>query len=256
MGCDGGEKAVDALVQAAVDLFNAPAQLRDPYSRANYLDAAIPPVSKLADDWEADLRQRRLTPETAGTQVGGDDGPGISLRRVGKVWHLRYQGERADFPVGGSKFLGWLAKLLSKPGHAWTVAELLGDPDGKLKSDASLGGEPISDKEGLQAIWERIQEIDAITEETGGSEKLENERGELLRRVETHSAKGRMKASVSKAYNNITTLKRQFLQKLRVEMPRLAAHLKACIIPSGNDYTISYRPPAGSSHWDIDNPTA
>jgi hypothetical protein len=74
MGCDGGERAVDALVQAAVDalvhaaveLFNAPAQWRDPYSRANHLDTAIPVVTNLADDWEAALRQGVITTGSAG----------------------------------------------------------------------------------------------------------------------------------------------------------------------------------------------
>ena len=45
MGCTGQETAIDALLQATVDLFNAPAQQRYPYSRANNLDAAVPPVA-------------------------------------------------------------------------------------------------------------------------------------------------------------------------------------------------------------------
>jgi hypothetical protein len=49
-----------------VELFNAPAQWRDPYSRANHLDAAIPAVTKLADDWEAALRQGVITTGSAG----------------------------------------------------------------------------------------------------------------------------------------------------------------------------------------------
>jgi hypothetical protein len=180
----------------------------------------------------------------------------MSLRRVGEVWHLRYQGENADFPVKGNQFLGWLAKLLAKPGHAWTVAELRGDPEGKLKADALLGGERAKDKEGLQKIHERIQEIDEITGETGGSEGLEDERAKLLRQVETHSARERVGSSAGKAYNNITTQKRQFLGRLQEKMPELAAHLRACIIPSAEGYTISYRPPARTPRWQVDNPSA
>jgi hypothetical protein len=59
MGCGGGEEAVDALLQATEDLFNAPAQLSEPYSRANNLDATVHPVAKLADDYEAWLRAAR-----------------------------------------------------------------------------------------------------------------------------------------------------------------------------------------------------
>jgi hypothetical protein len=256
MGCAGGEQAIDTLFQATVDLFNAPAQLRDPYSRANHLTATLPPISKLADDWEAELRRDRPTTETAGTPAGGGDGPSMSLRRVGKAWRLRYQGETADFSVGDNQFLGWLAKLLSKPNHPWTVAELLGDPDGKLKADASLGGEWAKDKKTLRAIYERIEDINAITEETGGTEALEQEKQQLLREVEGHSATERMEAGVGKVYNNITTQKRQFLKKLAKDMPQLTALLKACIIPSGGDYTLSYRPPAGTPGWHIENPPA
>jgi hypothetical protein len=180
----------------------------------------------------------------------GDDS-GMSLRRVGKVWHVRYQSEKADFPVAGNKFLGWLAKLLAKPDRSLTVAELLGDPDGKLAADALLGGEPVTDQEGIRAIRERLEEIDEITKETGGSEKLENEKEALLRQF-----KGRMGASVRTAYNNITTQKRQFVRKLKAEMPQLAAHLKACIGQAANDYTLSYRPPAGTPRWNIENPLA
>jgi hypothetical protein len=66
MGCPEEAKVIDALLQAAVDLFNAPAQQRDPYSRANRLASAIPPVSKLADDWEAELRQRQPAKRRSG----------------------------------------------------------------------------------------------------------------------------------------------------------------------------------------------
>jgi hypothetical protein len=180
----------------------------------------------------------------------------MSLRRVGKVWHVRYRSEKADFPVAGNKFFGWLAKLLAKPDRSLTVAELLGDPDGKLAADALLGSEHVMDQEGIRAMKERIEEIDEITEGTGGSEELDNERAELLRQLEGSPAMGRIRASVSKAYNNITTQKRQFLKKLTSDMPQLAAHLKGCIIPSGHDCTISYRPPRGTPRWDIENPPA
>ncbi len=140
------------------------------------------------------------------------------------------------------------------PDYAWTVAELLGDPDGKLKADASLGGMSTKDKEGLKTIWIRIMDIDALTEETGGTDALESEKDALLRDVEKYSARDRMEASVSKAYNNITTQKRQFLKKLMPEMPCLAAHLLACVIQTGNDYTISYKPPTGSPCWHVENP--
>src|SRR5262249_22363834 len=154
------------------------------------------------------------------------------------------------------QFLGWLAKLLAKPNSGWTVAELRGDLDGKLKADALLGGERATNKEGLDKIWERIQEIDEVTEATGGSEDLENERAELLRGMEKSSAKRRITTNVAKAYKNITTQKRQFLRKLEEHMPQLTAHLRACIVPYADSFTVSYRPPNGTSPWHIENPTA
>jgi hypothetical protein len=189
-------------------------------------------------------------------EVRRKNSEGSSLRRVGEVWHLRYQGESADFPVRGNQFLGWLAKLLEKPDYAWTVAELRGDPEGKVKADARLGGEYEKDEEGLRKIYERIQDINDITERTGGSDRLEDEKGELLRQVETHSAKGRIESSVGNAYNNITTQKRQFLKKLKGQMPQLAAHLRSCITQFAEDFTISYRPPAGTPRWQVENPSA
>jgi hypothetical protein len=198
----------------------------------------------------------RPAAEAEGASEGGGDRPDMSLRRVGEVWHLRFQGENADFPVRGNRFLGWLAKLLAKPDHAWTVGELNGDPDGKVKADALLGGEYEKDKEALRKIRERIEDIDAMIEETGGSEKLEEDRAELLRHLERHSARKRMGSRVGKAYNNITTQKRMFLEKLEGKMPKLATHLQACIVPSGRDYTISYRPPAGTPRWQVENPPA
>jgi hypothetical protein len=79
MGCGGGEKAIDTLLQTTVELFNAPAQLRDPFSRANCLAAAVPPVSKLVDDYEAELRRDRPT-----TVAAGGPGQGPARHRTGR----------------------------------------------------------------------------------------------------------------------------------------------------------------------------
>jgi hypothetical protein len=56
MGCTGTEEVIETLLRATVDLFNSPALLRDPYSRANILDGAVPPVARLADDFDAESR--------------------------------------------------------------------------------------------------------------------------------------------------------------------------------------------------------
>jgi hypothetical protein len=192
-----------------------------------------------------------------GRAADGGDGPVMSLRRVGKNWRLRYPNDQdGDFPVKDHKFLGWLAKLLSKPGYPWTVAELYGDPEGKIKADAALGGERARDWEYLRRIWDRIQEIDITTQTTGGSAELAAERGDLLQQVRGHSATELMEAEVRKAYHNVTTQLRLFLKTLAREgMPRLAAHLRTALKTSSDDCAISYRPPAGTPGWVVENPT-
>jgi hypothetical protein len=192
-------------------------------------------------------------PGGEGARPPTEEAPVMFLRYLGGIWRLRYPGDPdREFPVKGHKFLGWLAKLLSKPGHPWTVAELLGDPDGKIEADASLGGERVHDREGIRKIWNRIEEIDAITEATGGSAALEAEKDDLLQEVTGHAATKQAEAEVRQAYNNITTQKRLFLKKLAKEMPRLAAHLRTHLRPSGSDYTITYRPAAGTSSWAVE----
>jgi hypothetical protein len=208
----------------------------------------------IADNFRRIVAADSEPPKLRATEQDDGDDSDTSLRRVGKVWRFRYRVEKADFPVVGNQFLGWLAKLLSKPDRSLTVADLLGDPDGKLAADALLGGERLTDKESIRAIRQRSEDIDEIKARTGGSEVLDDERAELLQRIEGNPATGRMGATVCKAYQNITTQKRQFLKKLKSDMPGLAAHLKACILPCGNDCTISYRPPAGTPCWNVENP--
>jgi hypothetical protein len=204
------------------------------------------------------LRMYRAVALKRMEMAGGPQEPKslMSLCRVGQVWHLRYHNEKADFPVDGNKFLGWLAKLLAKRAYAWTVAELLGDPEGKLKADASLRGERVTDADGLRKIRNRLEDIDAMIATTGGSEAPEAEKAQLLKQVEHWSKQRRINSPVARAYNNIGTQKRQFILKLKDNMPQLAAHLKAAIVLSGEDFTVAYRPLAGSPAWHIENPTA
>jgi hypothetical protein len=135
------------------------------------------------------------------------------------------------------------------------VAELRGDQDGKLAADALLGGERATDPAGLRAISDRISEIDEITEEMGSTEALENEKVELLLQVRGHASKKRLETGIHKAYHNIAAQKNIFLNKLKEKMPQLAAHLKACLRLCKNDYSFSYKPPAGTPCWKVENPT-
>jgi hypothetical protein len=71
-------------------------------------------VQMATQGWKADMLALRALADIAGTSYERN-GDAMSLRRVGKVWYLRYLTEKADFPVDGNKFLGWLAKFLPQP---------------------------------------------------------------------------------------------------------------------------------------------
>jgi hypothetical protein len=182
----------------------------------------------------------------------------MSLRRVGEVWHLRYLGEKANFAVKDCRFLGWLAKLLARPDHDWTMAELHGDPEGKLRADGLLGGMSAQTVEALHEIHKRITDIDHLQSQGLGTEALEKEKDELLEQVRGYQRDERSPSGIEDVYNNVTTQKRQFLTKLKKDMgmPRLAAHLRGSLLPSKEGYTIAYRPPAGTPRWHVENPNS
>src|SRR5262249_7241206 len=146
-----------------------------------------------------------------------------SIRRVGEAWHLRYQGEEGLYTA---KCAGWLAKLLATPNHSLTVADLLGDPEGKLAADALLGTERETDDNGLRAIRTRLAEITDIAEAAGWSEHLETEHADLLARLKPAKDGKRLRSPVQKAHHSSATQIRTLLHgKLAADMPQLAAHL-------------------------------
>jgi hypothetical protein len=120
MGCAGGEGAVDTLLHAVVELFNAPARQREPYSRANNLAAAVPPVARLADDFDAESRSRGTQEatapvigtlaEAAGASEGGGGGrpadplPGNQGKKVNARMLEKMQKDAAD---GSKECYGW-----------------------------------------------------------------------------------------------------------------------------------------------------
>jgi hypothetical protein len=231
-------------------------------------DTTFPPMGAYADQLEplVDMLRRAVgqpAPANLPEQSVRDCAPApslsrslapLSLCRVGEVWRLRYHDEEGDFPVSGNHFIGWLAKLLAKPNYHWTIAELIGDLERKIAADAALGGEDALDAEGIRETRKEIETIDEFLK-MGGSEQLENERARLLRQLNGQMG-ARLKTAAENAYNNISTQKRKFLPKLGRSMPKLASHLKACLDHDASSYAFSYRPPEGSSRWQIENPPA
>ena len=175
--------------------------------------------------------------------------PQNSIRLVGEVWHLLFGIEKVDCPKQGNQSLEWLAKLLSTPNRFLSIADLRGDPDGKLAGDAALNGEQITDPEGVSFIKKRLGEIEDLAEETGGSETLDNEKAELLRQLRTADDEKQFTNPLRKAHHNIATQIRSLRSKWSKDAPNLFQHLKLALRLEFPHF--SYRPPAGTPIWQV-----
>jgi len=173
-----------------------------------------------------------------------------SIRLVTEVWHLCYGTETGEYPKKGHGCMEWLAKLLGAPNRSLSVAELRGDPEGRLAADALLVGELETDRDGVKAIKKRLKEIEDITEETGGSEALENEKARLLHQLEDAGDCKQITNRLRKTHHNMATQIRRLRDKKLVKnMPNLAAHLKATLKFDIPDF--GYYPPHGTPSWKI-----
>ncbi len=173
-----------------------------------------------------------------------------SVRLVGDVWHLNYGTEKGTYPKKGNQCIEWLAKMLAAPNHFFSVADLRGDPDGKLAGDGHLMGELETDLEGVKAIEKRLEEIDFLRATTGGTETLEDEKADLLRRLKAADSFKQITNSLRKAHHNIATQIRKLMRnKLAKDTPQFAAHLKATL--KLDTPHLGYCPPTGTPVWKI-----
>jgi hypothetical protein len=174
--------------------------------------------------------------------------PVCSIRLVGAVWTIHYQGELGEYPARDHKCLGWLAKVLGRPGHQHTVAELRGDSEGRLKADSSPKEEAEADPTGLQKMYLRVEDLDEMIRTGGGNVELETERAYLVKRLEEGYRKHKLSSPHIKAHHTVASQLRKFRrEKLAEEMPRLAAHLHVCLDLAFPH--ITYSPPAGHPTW-------
>lgn len=169
---------------------------------------------------------------------------------VGDFWLVRYFDEQAYYDK--CVCLPYLATLLAHPERSFSVANLLGDPEGKLLADNQLGAECEMDREGIQAIKLRLEEINEAINETGGSDRLDEEKCNLLEKLEhihrKHKWTGR--SPFEKEHHRIASRLRAFMKKLREQtpqMPKLAAHLKAALKLDRPHF--GYYPPPGQPRW-------
>jgi hypothetical protein len=172
------------------------------------------------------------------------------IRLVGEVWQLRYQGEEGNYPVKGNQAAGWLAKLLTSPGRLLTVADLRGDPEGKLAADSLLGSDPKMDKAAFQEIWKEYQDIQARIEEFGSTAEEDARLEAVLARVREAEGYRQMENRLAVEHHNMASQIRAFLKKLKSgPMTRLATHLKGTLQLDRPHFL--YNPPAGTPVWDV-----
>jgi hypothetical protein len=197
-----GEK-IESEVMARLETFHAPEQGQFAVPVAKEFAAVLGGLAG------ASTLARHATPGEAEGVCRAEGPPptepGNSIRQVGDIWHLRYQDESGDYPAKDNQALGWLAQLLAAPGRHLTVADVRGEPEGKLRADATPKGERLIDAEGLELIWKRLQEKDHLTENTGPSEKLEEERADLLRAVKEWEKGKQVQTPLTKGHHNIAT---------------------------------------------------
>jgi hypothetical protein len=167
---------------------------------------------------------------------------------VGEIWQLRFGKETGNYQKAGNRCIESLAKVLVAPNRLFTVAELMGDSEGKLAGDALLCGECETDRDGLTRIKNRLEEIEEIDNDIGGSEALDEEKAYLLQQVQQADENKQITSPLKKAHHNLATQLRTFIAKLsKTGMPFLAAHLKTCLkldFPHAG-----YFPPPDSSSW-------
>ena len=175
---------------------------------------------------------------------------GFEPQLVGHVWRIQFGREEGQYPKTGNLCVEWLAKLLAAPNRSLTVAELRGDPEDKLASDALPRREREADLQGGKAIRNRLEDIEEITQKTGGSETLESEKANLLRQLQASDANKHITNSLRKAHHNIATQIRALVrEKLAKSMPKLAAHLNASL--KLDSPVFGYYPPSGTATWKI-----
>jgi DNA-binding NarL/FixJ family response regulator len=173
-----------------------------------------------------------------------------SILLKGDIWHLAFNGESADYPRQGNQSLTWLHKLLATPNKLFSVAELQGDPRGTLGADAGIGTERVTDDAGFKRIKARLEELDDIAKETGGSPSHEQEKADLLMRVQEALRDKKMGSPLKVAHHNRAAQIRTFREKkLAKDMPALAAHLRAALKLDFPHF--GYYPPPGMSAWQV-----
>jgi hypothetical protein len=198
------------------------------------------------------LREMNARKSLGGKTPSGDGASerpaGNSIRLVAEVWQISYGAERGHYASKDNRCIGWLARLLAAPGRAFTVADLRGDPECKIKADSLMGVEFQGDLTLLRNLDKELQDIDAIGEESNWPDHLVDKKNDLLRRVGEIKSGKRMNSTLRDEHHNIATQLRAFIRKLTNSMPALASHLKTAL--RMNLPHFRYDPPADTVAWE------
>jgi len=176
------------------------------------------------------------------------DGGANEFLREGEYWTVVYEGDA--FRLRDSKGLGYVARLLAKPGRELHALDLIGGGSGgagprpsrqdaaALRPDAGDAG-AVLDEEAKRAYRERLAEIDAEIDEAGAwgdperSARAEEEREALLQQLAgAVGLGGRDRKAVSvaeRARVNVTRAIRSALGRISEVSPALGKHLEATL---------------------------
>ena len=150
-------------------------------------------------------------------KAGDEEADENSIRLVGDFWEIRFGSGRGQYK---RKCIGWLRNILSHPHRTLTVPQVMGDPDGKLSGDAALTGETEMDQKTIQDVKLRLEEIDEIIKDTGGSETNLAEQADLLSKLQNSTKI--IQSNLKKNHHNIASQIRKFVRDLDKSMPLLA----------------------------------
>jgi hypothetical protein len=199
---------------------------------------------------ERRIGEIRATADEEGSLVGG--GPTGRLegtwRRDGEYWSIRYG--TSAFRLRDSKGVGYLAVLLSAPGHEIHALELVQgasvDPtsvaltgraavEGGLRPDSGDGQDAVLDRQAIVAYRARIEDLQEQVDEAeafADSERRARAQAELdLLVAELSRAMGlggRARQGISaaeRARQSVTKAIQGTLRRVREHDPELAAHL-------------------------------
>ena len=189
--------------------------------------------------------ESRILAAESGAPGPASDGATGTFRHEGDYWTIAFEGD--GFRIKDSKGIGYLARLLARPGQELHALDLAGSKaanaasvaPGELQLRADSGGGPILDDAAKGAYRARVDELRseiAQAEEWNDAERATTARTELeVLTSELAAAVGlggrdRQAASATeRARVSVTRAIRGAIDRLASESPALGRHLEATI---------------------------